>query len=313
MIVKKTFNLFRLWPYIGKPMSFAIIWTLIVWACTHFSLLGNFTLNFTPISIIGSALAIFIAFKNNTAYQRWWDARSAWGLLANESRSLARMIVNFSASEQLANNLDTAIQKAFTEKFIYKQIAYVHALRIHFRELGTWDELKNYLTAEEFDDITKYKNRPYRINVLLGQDIRFANQKMLLNWWYTSSLENSLTNLMNVYSISEKIKTTPLLRQYDIFTRLFVMLFITLLPFGLLDVFGTVDESSWVMIPLSIIISFVFIVLERTGAANEDPFENKTTDLPLDFICNSIERDLLELLGVSNLPPRPKSKNGYQW
>ncbi|WP_149275249.1 bestrophin family protein [Pareuzebyella sediminis] len=313
MIVKKTFNLIRLWPYINKAMSFAIIWTLFVWICTHYAIIGNFTLNFTPISIIGSALAIFIAFKNQTAYQRWWDARSAWGLLANESRSFARMILTFSKSQQEVHDIDEAVQRDFTKSLIYKQIAYVHALRIHFRRLDTWDELKKFLSDEEYKEIITAKNIPYKINVVMGYEIRRATTSNLLSWWYTSPLEDSLNNFLKVFSMSEKIKSTPLLRQYDIFTRLFVMLFIALLPFGLLDVFGTMDNSSWVMIPLSILISFVFIVLERTGAANEDPFENRTTDVPLNFICNAIERDLREVMGESELPDVPKPVKGYLW
>lgn len=65
--------------HINKAMSFAIIWTLIVWICAHYPIIWNFTLNLTPISIIGSARAIFVTSKNDTTYQRWWDTRSRWG------------------------------------------------------------------------------------------------------------------------------------------------------------------------------------------------------------------------------------------
>lgn len=313
MIVKKTFNLVRLWPFINRSMTFAIIWTFTVWGCTHFGLLKDFTLNFTPISIIGSALAIFVAFKNNTAYQRWWDARSAWGLLANESRSFARMIITFSKSQQEVEQLEESLQMEFAKSVIYKQIAFVHALRIHLRRLDNWDYLKRFLPEDEYDEVIKASNIPYQINLNIAFMIRRATTQNLLTWWYTSPLEESLNNFLKAYGISEKIKNTPLLRQYDIFTRLFVIVFIALLPFGLLDVFGTMDQSSWIMVPLSLIISFIFIVLERTGAANEDPFENRTTDVPLDSICNTIERDLREILGETELPPEPEPFKGYLW
>ncbi len=313
MIVKKTFNLVRLWPHIKVSMTIAIIWTFIVWGFTHFSGLKNYTLNFTPVSIIGSALAIFIAFKNNTAYQRWWDARSAWELLTTESRCFARVIFTYSKSQQEIEQLDKAMQMDLARTIIYKQIAYVHALRIYLRRLNDWEDLRKFIPEEEYEDLLKSSNIPYKIHLSIASMIRVATTQNLLTWWNTSSLEGSLNNFLKAYGVSEKIKNTPLLRQYDIFTRFFVLIFIILLPFSLLDVFNTLYYRLWLMVPLSLLISFIFIVLERTGAANEDPFENRTTDVPLDSICNIIERDLREILGETELPPIPKPVKGYLW
>jgi putative membrane protein len=65
------------------------------------------------------------------------------------------------------------------------------------------------------------------------------------------------------------------------------------------------------LIPFSVLISAVFVIMERTGAANENPFENLVTDVPLTSICNKIERDLLEMLGSEKLPPKLEAENGY--
>ncbi|MCR9013938.1 bestrophin family ion channel [Aquiflexum gelatinilyticum] len=65
------------------------------------------------------------------------------------------------------------------------------------------------------------------------------------------------------------------------------------------------------MIPLSVIISGVFIIMEKTGAANENPFENQITDIPMSALCNTIERDLLEMLEEKKLPEKLVPKNGY--
>jgi len=119
-----------------------------------------------------------------------------------------------------------------------------------------------------------------------------------------------------VQGVAERIKHTPMPRQYDFFTRVFVLLFGLLLPFGLL---GTLAASpalaayAWLAVPVSVVLSAVFVIMERTGAANEAPFENRVTDIPLDALCAALERELLETLGTppDQLPPAPMPQNGY--
>jgi putative membrane protein len=126
-------------------------------------------------------------------------------------------------------------------------------------------------------------------------------------------MEGQLLALANAQGGCERIKNTPLPRQYDYFTRLFIGLFSALLPFGLLSFFQseTLAVYAWLVIPLAAIISGMFIIMERTGAANEDPFENRITDVPLTALCNTIERDLREMLGETDLPPKLEPQNGY--
>ena len=102
-------------------------------------------------------------------------------------------------------------------------------------------------------------------------------------------------------------------RQYDFFTRMFVLIFAFLLPFGMLGFFnqGSLASFSWLSVPLSILISGVFVIMERTGAANEDPFENLITDIPMTALCNNIERDLKEMLGEKDLPEKMVPEQGY--
>lgn len=126
-------------------------------------------------------------------------------------------------------------------------------------------------------------------------------------------MEGQMLALANYQGSAERIKNTPLPRQYDFFTRVFVGLFSFLLPFGLLGFFQVeaLYPHSWLIIPLTIIISGVFIIMEKTGAANENPFDNQITDVPMTALCNTIERDLKEMLGLSPLPAQKQAINGY--
>jgi putative membrane protein len=123
-------------------------------------------------------------------------------------------------------------------------------------------------------------------------------------------MEGQLLALANYQGGCERIKNTPLLRQYHYFTRLFLQVFIILLPFCLaadLERMGI----GWVVVPVALVISFVFAIIGKVGEVNEDPFEGRITDVPLNALCNTIERDLRELLGEAELPAKLQPVNGY--
>lgn len=313
MIVKRNFNPVRVWSYIRKPMWFVIIWSVVVWSIHHFIPAKELYVNFTPVGVLGSALAIFIAFRNNSAYNRWWEARQIWGALVNHSREFARMIINFVDVCIRANPERKEEMNAFKKELIYRQIAFVNALRLHLRRQESWEEISPFLKEEEYRVIVKSGNKPNYINLLNGDCLRKGQDKKMLEWFHTFQIEGNLTQFANHLGQCERIKNTPLPRQYDFFTRVFVLLFAFLLPFGMLGFFQTeiLDPFSWLVIPFSILIAGVFIIMERTGAANEDPFENRVTDTPMTALCNNIERDLKEMLGEIDLPEKPEPVDGY--
>ena len=313
MIVKRNFNPVKVWTYIQKPMWFVILWSTLVWLAQHFTDTLELHISFIPIGVLGSALAIFIAFRNNSAYGRWWEARQIWGALVNHSREFARMTINFVDVCIRANPDRSAEMNAFKKQLVYRHIAFVHALRLHLRKEDSWQEVAVFLSAEEYVQIRAANNKPNFINMLNGDSLRRGQDNKMLEWYHTFQIEGNLTQFAHHLGKCERIKNTPLPRQYDFFTRVFVILFALLLPFGLLGFFQTeaLQAHSWLSIPLSILLSGVFVIMERTGAANEDPFENRITDVPMTALCNTIERDLKEMLGEAEIPAKLEAENGY--
>jgi len=126
-------------------------------------------------------------------------------------------------------------------------------------------------------------------------------------------MEGQLLVLANLQGSCEHIKNTPLPRPYDFFTRLFIGLFSALLPFGLMGFFGSAETEArqWMIIPIASLLSAVFIIMEKTGAANKEPFENRSTDVPLTALCKAIERDLLQLLSEPSQPDKLQPVDGY--
>lgn len=292
-------------------MLFVLLWSIAVWFAFYISRATALAINFTPIGVLGSALAIFVAFRNNSAYGRWWEARKLWGGIVNSSRVLARLIITFSDSHSHQENYNRERSERFKNELVHNCIAWVHTLRLHLRGQKNWEETKPFLSDEEFREFLTFQNKPNFVHLLIGRKIYDAMANGTLGGFDSFQMEGQLLALTNYQGGCERIKNTPLPRQYDFFTRLFVYLFALMLPFGLLSFFQNAVGLSWLIVPLSVLIALVFVIMERTGAANEDPFENKITDVPLTAICNTIEIDLRQLLGEKELPEKLEPENGY--
>lgn len=311
MITKRNFSPIKVWQYVKFQMTFVLIWSIAAWILIEIINLKFLIINFTIVGVLGSALAIFVAFRNNAAYSRWWEARTIWGGILNSSRVFARLIITFTDSHSNSANYDRNRSERFKKDIINMSIAWVHSLRLHLRNQNNFDELKKYFDDENFDKFIKSKNKPTFLQLMIGKKIYEAMSNGTLAGFDSFQLEGQLLALANFQSGCERIKNTPLPKQYDFFTRIFVYIFAFMLPLGSFTFFSSEANISWLIIPISLIVSGVFVVMERTGAANENPFENQVTDVPLTAICNTIERDLLEMSGETNLPEELLPINGY--
>lgn len=309
MIIKRNFNPLKVVQYVKAELIFSVLMAVGVWIL-HKTQASSITLPFSSAAILGSALAIFIAFRNNSSYSRWWEARTLWGGIVNSSRVLARLIITFTDSHAHQPNYDKALGEQFKKEMIYKVIAWAHALRLHLRKQESWQELKPLLAEQEYPMIERSHNKPNMLQVLQGKKIYEAMALGTLGGFDSFQMEGQLLALANYQGGCERIKNTPLLRQYDFFTRLFLYTFIFLLPFSLISDFMKLN-MDYMMMPVSIIISFVFAIIGKVGEVNEDPFENRITDVPLTALCNTLERDLREMLGETPLPEKSISVNGF--
>jgi putative membrane protein len=220
-------------------------------------------------------------------------------------------VITFTDSHSHQANFDPNRSERFKNDMAYLMIAWVHALRMHLRRQENWSELAAYLSKPDFDQLSGSQNKPNYLQLMMGRKIYQAMADGTLGGFDSFQMEGQLLALANYQGGCERIKYTPLPRQYDFFTRVFVLVFAFLLPFGLLGLFANSPSVDWLLIPISVIVSGVFVVLEKTGAANEDPFENLITDVPMTALCNTIERDLREMLGENELPRPLRPENGY--
>jgi ion channel-forming bestrophin family protein len=307
MIVKRVFNPLKVVSYVKYEMLYATVISLIM---ALLSMKYHLTLPFSIAAILGSALAIFIAFRNNSSYSRWWEARTLWGGIINSNRVLARLVISFADSHSNSQLYQQEKSHQFKTSIIYLSIAWCHCLRLHLRKQTHWEELKQNMGENEFRLMLEKQNKPNYIQLLISKKIYEAMNSGVLAGFDSFQLEGQLLTLANYQGGCERIKNTPLLRQYDFFTRVFLYVFMSILPLCLIGDFQKLQIEE-LMVPISIIISFVFAIIGKVGEVNEDPFENRITDVPLSALCNTIERDLREMLGETELPIKLESSNGY--
>lgn len=310
MIVKKNFNPLKVISYTWQSLLYSLILSGLVFYLFEIQDIKQIALPFMIVGVLGTALAIFLGFRNSSSYGRWWEARQIWGALVNHSREYARMTINFVDVCIRANPDREGEMNNFKKELIYRHIAFVNALRLHLRKQESWEEIQGFLKKEEYDTVKQSQNKPNYINMFSGDCLRKGQDKGMLEWFHTFQIEGNLTQFAHHLGKCERIKNTPMPRQYHFFTRLFLYVFILFFPFGLIDALSKM-EIAWAIIPITVIVAFVFSAIERTGAVNEDPFENRIQDIPMTALCNTIERDLREMLGEKELPPKLEPVDGY--
>lgn len=310
MILKKVFNPLAVIRYMKTELLVSALLSGTVYFIYHTRKLEQVSLPFSVAAILGSALAIFLAFRNNNAYGRWWEARTLWGSITNNSRIFARQLIACAENAVQTGKATEARAAAFSKEMIYRQVAFAHALRGQLRAQDTTADYSNLLSPAELAATISKQNPANYLLLQQGLRIREAIQSELLGPFDNISLEPTLAGFNNFQGGCERIRNTPLLRQYHFFTRLFLLVFMIVLPFSLIGDFNRMGVPA-LMIPVSILISFVFGVMGKVGEVNEDPFAGRITDVPMTAICNTIERDLKEMLGEKELPARPGPKNGF--
>jgi ion channel-forming bestrophin family protein len=250
----------------------------------------HFTRISIPIAvptILGTVISLLLAFKSNQAYDRWWEARTIWGAIVNDSRSLTRQLLTFVSAQ---HEDDT---RAFCQRVAKRQIAWCYCLGRHLRGQDPLYGAERFLSSEDMRILSQYTNVPMAILELQGDDLRNAYKLGWVNEFQQVELDNTLTRFSNEMGGCERIKNTIFPATYSIYIRLSLVLFIMLLPFGLIEFFGVVE------IPLVIAIASSFFLIEKMAIHLQDPFENKPTDTPTTAISQVIERDIKQMLKES--------------
>jgi putative membrane protein len=253
----------------------------------------------TAVGLIATVVGIFIVFRFNEAYQRWWEARILWGALVNDSRSFAREVITLLTPERVPNVGSKEDAAKLHTELVYRHLAYCNALRLTLREQDSWEELSLFLGESELAGLEKYANKPTRLDrcqaerlaQVIGTDT--AQQVLLMQF------DSTLNRLYDIQGGCERIKNTAFPDEVRFISRGLVWLSAIAVPIAFLS---ADPQIRFIEILAVIVISLSFMVVEQLGASLKNPFENEDNDTPMTALCRTIEIDLRQQLGETKIP-----------
>ena len=280
-----------------------------------------------PISLVGIAVSFYLGFKNNSSYDRLWEARKIWGAIVNSSRTFTIMSRDFITNEFANEKISEKELHKIHKTIIHRHIAWLNALTYQLREKRAWEhhdkkndvlrniagvhskdnhfeKLKPYLSKNDYAYVIGKGNKASHILSLQSKTFLELKLKGQIDDFRHMELEKLLGEFYALQGKSERIKNFPFPRQYASVNYFFVWIFILMLPFGMVNVFAQVDFSYyiWLSIPFSALVSWVFIMMEMIGDYSENPFEGLYNDVPITSMARSIEIDIREMLEETDLP-----------
>ncbi len=242
-------------------------------------------------TLLGTALAFFVGFNNNQAYDRWWEARIVWGSLVNDCRTWARNILTFSSQGTLTDEEFNRIRK----EMICQQIGFVYALKDVLRGKG---ELyyKRFFADEQLEELNQQNNLPNAILTLHAKNLNLLAQHQCIDQFRFMQLNERLTAFTDHMGKCERIRNTVFPTSYIYFTRLFIWALVIFVTINLADSIG-----GWSVL-VGWVIGFVFHISHQNGMMLMEPFDKIPSGIPLNQISRTIEINLLQMMGEKEIP-----------
>ncbi|USU17118.1 bestrophin family protein [Paraburkholderia fungorum] len=247
-----------------------------------------------PFSLIGIALAVFLGFRNNASYDRWWEARKLWGQLLNDSRSLTRQALTLQ---------NKPLPKEDIREFIAALGALPHALRHQLRKSDPREDLAARLPKALLDRVMQSRYKPTTLLLFLGEWVQRHAQTGALDPIAVLAFDRNLNGLSDVIGGCERIASTPLPFAYSVMIHRTVYFFCASLPFGLVDSIGIFTPV------FSVFVAYTFMAHEAIASQIEEPFGIDDNDLALETMSLGIEDAMRDLLGEPALAqPKPQAE-----
>lgn len=333
-----------------ETLSFIVI--ILIWVAVYYFLdMDWFRIPWTPMALIGTAVAFVIGFQNNAVYDRIWEARKIWGGIVNTSRTFGVFVQDMLSSEYVEKNISEESIRVEIKELTYRHIAWMTALRHAMRSGKSWETTSKHKTNREWgilppekkaaleDDLSPYMSQEdlehvmgkdnHQTAILYLQSHHLRNLKEMGIIWEFSflELEGIIKELFTLQGQTERIKNFPYPRQYASLNHYFMWVLLLLLPMAMVPQFVDIGRSIaenypalgnlfiLFSIPIYIAVAWIFHTMERIGRTGENPFEGTSNDVPISTIARGIEIDLRQNLGEdkAGIPTQFPAENGVQF
>jgi putative membrane protein len=327
----RSYTLFEFLDWTRRDIYVLIVLGVVPVAAYQIGNLKWLGIPWTVVALLGTATAFVVGFKNIQTYNRAWEARQIWGDIVSGSRAWGTM------------SRDSFDNTEHSKELVYRHLAWLTALRYQLRETRTWEtatqahnaeyfryyvipetqtpletELSKFLPDAELMQIRATRSKATQILALQSKAIKrlFASQVIVVTQFV--EMQRSIRDFLFQQGRCERIKDFPYPRQFASINSFFIKLFCLLLPFGLLREFDRLNESVegvikghmvWLVIPFSVLLSWIYTSLGRVGESTESPFEGSANDVPISQMCRTAEIELRDMLGDTDVPPPLEPRN----
>lgn len=243
-------------------------------------------------ALLGTAVSLLLAFRTSQSYERWWEARTVWGAIVNDSRTFVRLIIQFMPAG------DEKTVKDFAER----QIIWTYALGESLRKLPFSEKVQQYIVQHQI----KAVNIPNALLDAHSRQLKDIAVSQGLTDFQQMQLNDIITRLCDSMGKCERLKNTVFPRSYSVLVHILIYVFAIILPFGL-------DDSQLaVEILVTFLIPIVFIAIEKTSIIMQDPFENRPVDTPVTSLAQTIEINIRQMIGEQNVPLKKENTSYYE-
>jgi putative membrane protein len=333
MYIKKNYSARQMavWTRFETLLFIGII---TVWVAAYYFLdLAWLKVPWTPLALIGTAVAFVIGFQNNAAYGRIWEARKIWGGIVNTSRTFGVFVQDMVNNQHAKSPLSPEQLKSEIKILTYRHIAWMTALRYAMRVTKPWEttanhktnqewdikppeigndlmkDLKDYISPEDLQHLADKDNKQTALLYLQSHHLKRLEDQGVIWEFSFLELEGLVQELFTLQGKSERIKNFPYPRHFATLNHFFMWIFVLLLPLALVPQFAEIGNDIlthspvigklfiWLAIPFYVIVAWIFHTMERIGRTGENPFEGTANDVPISTIARGIEIDLRQNLG----------------
>ena len=326
MYVNRNYGFWMTFRWSSKPFYLGLLYSFAI-AIASYEFDIHFSIPWQPISIIGIAVAFYLGFKNNSAYDRTWEARKIWGSIVNNSRSFSAAAVSF---------IQGLNEDEIKKELIYRHIAWLTALRHQLRLRKSWEhvderlngiyvpticedynnklegELNTYLSKEEVEKILTHSNAASQLLRIQSKRLQELRNLGYFDDFRHMQLHELVRTFYDDQGKSERIKNFPFPRQYASTALWVALVFCAIVPLGLLDIFKDIKNwIFWVGPIVSSLVIWIFMLMEKIGDYSENPFEGTYNDIPLTNIARTIEIDIREMIEDEDIPKPIEATNGF--
>ncbi len=279
-----------------KQLLLILVYMLVITAIDYQFHLEVYNFPISIVAILGTVIGLLLAFRTNSSYDRWWEARTIWGAIVNDSRTWMRQLLEF--TDGLSGNDATLRQLG------YRQIAWCYALSRNLRGQDPLQDLRDLIPKSEMDTCQASQHVPNTLLLAQAVELRELYRQQHLEVYQFVELEKTLTRLTNSMGGCERIRNTPFPPSYSRMVDGLLYVFVFFLPFGLFNV------PPAALLVTSLILALTFLAIDRVAIYLQDPFGNRPSDTPMLALSRTIEINLRQMPGETELPEPMQSVNG---